>query len=99
MQTKTFTSKANFEMDGKNIIGLKSLMFAIIVQNLKSDEKGLDKNAYKALKSAEYKTINYKLFNAKVSSIDENNYLIKTTGYLLTGTHISIIQVLKCQYS
>jgi polyisoprenoid-binding protein YceI len=61
---------------------LKSLTFSLIVTDLKSGEKGLDKNAYKALKSDQYKDIDYKLTSAIIMPESEGKYLIKTKGNL-----------------
>ncbi len=61
---------------------VKSLSFALEVKDLKSDSKKLDKNAYKALKSDEFKDIHYKLISASVTPEKKNEYLLKTSGKL-----------------
>lgn len=60
---------------------VKSLTFAIAVKDLQSDSKGLDKNAYKALKSDKYKNIQYKLSTSTIAS-EKEGYLLKTKGKL-----------------
>ena len=85
MDAKTVEGEAHFFFKpGKEdeIVSLKSLFFALEVKDLKSDSKGLDKNAYKALKSDEYKDIHYILKSATVSSEKDGKYLLKTRGKL-----------------
>ena len=85
MEAKTFNGEATFGFGPANehqLTSLTSLTFSLEVQNLKSDEKALDKNAYKALKSNEYKDIFYKLISANVLPEKENKYQIKTEGSL-----------------
>ncbi|MEO5975930.1 MAG: YceI family protein [Chryseolinea sp.] len=65
-----------------DLTSLKSFWFALEVKDLKSDSKGLDKNAYKALKSDEFKDIHYKLISSIISGEKENKYLLKTIGML-----------------
>ena len=43
----------------------------------------MDDNAYKALNSEEYKEIVFKLIYAKVSTTNNNKYLVKTVGNLI----------------
>ena len=85
MNAQTFTSDAQFGLTTGNdnqLASLKSLTFSLVVNNLKSGEKGLDKNAYKALKTERYKEIVYKLTSATVLPEKEKKYLIKTHGNL-----------------
>ncbi len=68
------------------LASVKSLTFALEVKDLKSDNKGLDKNAYKALKADKYKNISYKLTSSKESP-EKGGYLLKTRGKLtIAGT-------------
>ncbi|QHT65321.1 YceI family protein [Rhodocytophaga rosea] len=84
MTTQIFTGNAQFGFnpgnDGLNT--LQSLTFSLVAQNLKSGQKGLDKNAYKALKTDQFQNIDYKLLSARVSPQKENQFLIKTQGNL-----------------
>jgi polyisoprenoid-binding protein YceI len=85
MNARTFTGEAQFVFKPGNdnqLTSLKSLTFSLVVQNLKSDEKKLDKNAYKALKTDRYKDIYYKLKSSKVIPQKENKYLIQAHGNL-----------------
>ena len=60
---------------------LKSLSFTLAVQDLKSDNKELDKNAYKALKAVKYKYIQYNLSSTTLLQ-EKGGYLLKTKGNL-----------------
>ena len=85
MNAQTFTGEAQFgfrEGNGGELASLKSLSFNLNVTDLKSGEKGLDKNAYKALKTDQYKDILYKLGSATVMPVKDGKYLIKTKGKL-----------------
>ena len=83
MDTKTFSGEAQFGFAPANrLSSLKSLSFSLAVQDLKSGESGLDKNAYKALKTGEYKDIDYKLTSAAVGPENNGKYLLKTVGNL-----------------
>ncbi len=68
------------------LTSVKSLTFNLEVKDLKSDNSGLDKNAYKALNADKYKNISYKLTSSKESS-EKGGYLLKTQGKLtIAGT-------------
>lgn len=85
MNTNTFTGKADFDFkkdDDQILVGLNSLTFSLPVTNLKSDKKGLDKNAYKALNTNKHKNITYTLLTTKVSTEKDKKFLIKSTGNL-----------------
>jgi polyisoprenoid-binding protein YceI len=85
MDAKTFSGEGQFIFKpgkGNELASITSLNFSLAVRDLKSGESGLDKNAYKALKSDEYQDILYKLISAKVVSGKENQYILKTQGIL-----------------
>jgi polyisoprenoid-binding protein YceI len=83
MDARTVEGEAQFDVTPENkLISLKSLSFALEVKDLKSDNKGLDKNAYKALKSDEHKDIHYKLTSAEMSPEKDGKYLLKAHGKL-----------------
>jgi polyisoprenoid-binding protein YceI len=85
MDAKSFTGNARFGFSKgteRELNSVTSLNFSLAVADLKSGEKGLDKNAYKALKTDKYKDILYTLTSAKVSPVKENRYLVKTQGNL-----------------
>ena len=85
MNAKNTTGLATFGFaanDETKLSTLTSLSFTLIVKDLTSGEKGLDKNAYKALKSDQYKDIDYKLTSATIMPENAGKYLIKTKGKL-----------------
>lgn len=85
MSAHAFTGKAEFDFkkdDDQTLVGLNSLTFSLPVTNLKSEKKGLDKNAYKALNTDKHKNIMYTLVTAKVLPVKDRKFLIKTTGNL-----------------
>lgn len=85
MITHTFTGKAQFDFkkgSDQTITGIKTLTFSLPVTNLKSEKKGLDKNAYKALNVDKHKNITYTLLTAKVLPEKEQKFWVKTTGNL-----------------
>ena len=82
MDSKTFTGNAQFGQNTRQVTSIKSLDFALIVLNLKSGESGLDKNAYKALKSDQHKNIRFKLISATIVPGEGNKCLVKASGTL-----------------
>jgi len=82
MNAQTFSGEAQFVLKERQLTSLKALTFSLAVADLKSGESGLDKNAYKALKSNDYKSISYKQTSATVSPDKGNKFLIKTHGNL-----------------
>jgi polyisoprenoid-binding protein YceI len=85
MDAKSFTGDARFGFSKgseRTLSSVTSLNFSLAVAALKSSEKGLDKNAYKALKTDKYKDILYTLTSATVSPVKDNRYLVKTSGNL-----------------
>lgn len=84
MDANNATGEAQFifkSVNEREITSLKSLTFNLQVKDLKSDSKGLDKNAYKALKTNEFKDIHYVLSSSTLSP-EKGGYLIKTEGEL-----------------
>jgi polyisoprenoid-binding protein YceI len=89
-----FVFKAGSKSD---LISLKSLSFALKVKDLESDSKELDKNAYKALKSDEFKDIHYSLISTTVTFEKANEYLLKTKGKLtIAGVTKEIEMIVHC---
>ncbi len=85
MEATSVSGEAQFVFKSgskSDLVSLKSLSFALEVKDLESDNKELDKNAYKALKSDEFKDIHYKLISATVTPEKKNEYLFKTSGKL-----------------
>lgn len=80
------SEKANcdilFTLDGSSITAMSSLAFTVSAETLKSDHKGLDKNAYKALNSEKYPVISFNSTYANVRANGPNNYVISAKGKL-----------------
>ncbi|RXG11669.1 YceI-like domain-containing protein [Leeuwenhoekiella aestuarii] len=84
MDAKKSNGEARFTFDtndGNTLKSLDALTFNLEVLNLKSDSKGLDKNAYKALKSDTYKEIHYILSSSQIAP-EKGGYLLQTKGKL-----------------
>lgn len=100
MNTKTVSGEAQFSFKNGNVnqlTALDNLNFSLAVLNLKSDNKELDKNAYKALKTKQYKNISYKLTSSIVTSLTKNTYSLKTQGNLtVAGVTKEIIMDVIC---
>lgn len=83
MKTSTFSGKADFAFGADDQISkLSALEFNLPVLTLKSGQKKLDKNAYKALKTEQFKEILYKQTLAKVMGFTNSKSHIKTEGQL-----------------
>nr|WP_198999468.1 YceI family protein [Flavobacterium sp. ASV13] len=83
MKTAAFSGKAAFNIDTENQIKkLSAIEFNLPVITLKSGQKKLDRNAYKALKTDQFKEILYKQVSAEVMSSKNSKFHIKTAGKL-----------------
>ena len=59
MKSSTITGQAIFSMDDKGLTDVKDLQLSIVSESLKSEKDGMDKNAYKALKTSSNKNITF----------------------------------------
>lgn len=83
IEAKGMSGKAAFIIDGADLTAIKSLDFAVEVEQLKSGKSGMDENTFKALKSKTYKTINYKLVHvSKISETTAGSFVVETQGDL-----------------
>ncbi len=85
MNAHEFTGEAQFyfaEGDTQQLTAVTSLSFCLPAINLSSDKKGLDKNAYEALKNDKYKEILYNLKSATVSPEKDGKFLVSALGNL-----------------
>ncbi|OXG07003.1 hypothetical protein B0A64_09275 [Flavobacterium araucananum] len=83
MKTPVFSGEATFKIGAENqITKLSAIAFNLPVLTLKSGQKKLDKNAYKALKTDQFKEILYKQVSAEVMSLNNSKFHIKTAGKL-----------------
>lgn len=74
MKTSAITGKALFSADNKGITDVKDLELSIVSESLKSEKDGMDKNAYKALKTSSNKNITFQ--SSKLVSLEN-----KGSGY------------------
>jgi len=84
MNAKTLIGSAQFEFNrgGRHELkSISSLIFSLEVENLKSGQRELDRNAYRALKTYKYKDIFYQLVSATFTA-EKDGYLVRTTGNL-----------------
>lgn len=78
MKSSTGDCSATFVEDAKgNITDLTSMNFTVTVKSLKSGKDGMDKNAYKALKSDKSPNITATLKSATITTKDNKIYTIK----------------------
>lgn len=98
MRTSTFSGKASCTIGADDQVSkLSSFEFNLPVLTLKSGQKKLDKNAYKALKTDEFKEILYKQTQAKIMRFTNSKSHIKTEGKLtVAGVSKDVIIDLYC---
>ena len=76
------TSTAVFMTDTHGAInGLSSLTFTMPVESLKSEHSGMDKNAYKAMRSDKYASLTFSVLSASIKPAG-NNYQVYSKGRL-----------------
>jgi polyisoprenoid-binding protein YceI len=72
-----------FTMDASDrATSLTELRFTVDAESIKSEHSIMDNNAYKALKTKSFKTINFILSSATLSPLDATTYLVKANGIL-----------------
>jgi polyisoprenoid-binding protein YceI len=88
MTAHSFTGNAKFSFtenknDGSSeLSAVSGFSLTLPVLNLKSENKGMEKNAYKALKEDQYKDIVFELTSAKFKPSGNRYYLILLHGNL-----------------
>ena len=83
IQAKAMSGKSTLAIEVSDLKAIKSLDFAVEVEQLKSGKSGMDDNTFKALKSKTYKNITYKLVNvAKITEASGGNFTVETQGDL-----------------
>lgn len=95
IQAKAMSGKSSATIEAGVLKGIKSLDFAVEVEQLISGRKGMDANTFKALKSKTYKTIHFKLISvAKITNTSGHNYIVETKGDLtISGVTKRINQI------
>ena len=83
MTAHSFTGNATFSfLPDSQLSSITVFSLRLPVLNLKSESKGTEKNAYKALKGDEFKDIVFELISAKFKSSGYKHYLILLHGNL-----------------
>ena len=83
MQSSSATGTAVITTNPSNsVTELGNVSFSVPVETLKSDKSGLDKNAYKALKTDKFKAIAFNAVKTTITPAGGNNYNISSTGKL-----------------
>jgi polyisoprenoid-binding protein YceI len=83
MQSSSATGTAVITTNPSNAVTeLGNVSFSVPVETLKSDKSGLDKNAYKALKTDKFKAIAFNAVKTTITPAGGNNYNISSTGKL-----------------
>jgi polyisoprenoid-binding protein YceI len=77
----TCTAEFLFNSSGQ-LTGLSSLHFAVPAASLKSENKSMDKNTYKALNSDKYNDISFAANNAVVKPNGNGGYVLTARGNL-----------------
>ncbi len=97
MNAPLFSGEVQFGIVGNDIQTISAFNLLLQVKNLKSKEKGLDNNAYKALKAEDYKAIVFKLSSATKSSQVNDLCTFKVIGKLsLAGVTKEITMIVYC---
>ncbi len=70
-----------------NTCDIEKCDFTVVAESLKSGKGSMDKNTYKALKTDDYKTIDFQLTEIKnVTKKENGTYAVQSVGYLtITG--------------
>ena len=68
MVSETATGKIQATLDGNNITAISSLIVEMPAESIKSGKGGMDKNAYKALKTSQFKSTKFNLKSATQNS-------------------------------
>ena len=90
---------AVFTFDAKGqISGLTALSFTTPAEALKSEHSGMDKNAYKALKTSSYANITFVSGSSTVTPLDATSVTVKSTGKLtVAGFSKDVVIVSVCK--
>ena len=90
---------AVFTFDAKGqISGLSSISFTTPAEALKSEHSGMDKNAYKALKTSTCSTITFVSGSATVTPLDAISVTVKATGKLtVAGFTKDVVIIAVCK--
>lgn|SRR5690606_7449025 len=87
MTSSSGAVKATFTVSNDQVTDISALSFNVSAESLKSSKSGLDKNAYKALKTGTHKQIAFTMTSGKVTPGSGGNFKVSVTGNLtIAGT-------------
>lgn len=87
MTSSSSAVKATFTVSNDQVTDINALSFNVSAESLKSSKSGLDKNAYKALKTGTHKQITFTMTSGKVTPGSGGNFKVSVTGNLtIAGT-------------
>lgn len=94
MNGNTGSGDAQFTIDGNVLTAIQSLVVNMPAESIKSGKSGMDKNAYKALKTDKHKTIKFVIKSAKS---DGANLWTLTGDFTIAGVTKTVSFKVKSQ--
>ncbi|MFI5201449.1 MAG: YceI family protein [Candidatus Kapaibacterium sp.] len=83
MTADNFTGSANFKVDtDDHLVSITGFSLQVPVHNLKSTSRGIEKDAYKALKADKFEYVHFELTSASFIASGYEHYLILLHGNL-----------------
>jgi polyisoprenoid-binding protein YceI len=92
MVSETASGKLTATLEGNKIAEINSLVVEMPAESIKSGKGGMDKNAYKALKTNQFKTIKFDLKSATKNTDGTWNFI---GTFTIAGTSKSVILKIK----
>ena len=92
MVSETATGKLVATVEGNKLVAINALVVEMPAESIKSGKGGMDKNAYKALKTTQYKTVKFDLKAATKNTDDIWNF---TGTFTISGVTKSVTLKIK----
>ncbi|GGD13087.1 YceI family protein [Flavobacterium orientale] len=92
MVSEIATGKLDATFEGNKITAIKSLVVEMPAESIKSGKNGMDKNAYKALKTNQFKTVKFDLKSASKNADGTWNF---TGTFAIAGVTKSVTLKIK----
>lgn len=98
MKSSKTSVAAAFTLDNAGkLTTLNSLSFSMDAVSLKSGKESMDDNAYKALKTKDFKVIKFVASSGTVTPAGGNNYTVKASGVMtIAGSSVNTDVVATC---